>query len=121
MMIIAPRFDSAASFSDGLGLVSENGLFGYIDRTGAYVIKPEFKSAESFSEGRAVVGNMESGFFYIDHSGRQAIPGKFALASPFFKGLAHVKIWSDSARSSARADTFAYIDIAGKKVFTYER
>jgi hypothetical protein len=121
MMIIAPRFDSAASFSDGLGLVSENGLFGYIDRTGAYLIKPEFKSAESFAEGRAVVGDMESGFFYIDHSGRQAIPGKFALASPFFKGLAHVKLWSEPAVSSIRADTFGYIDIAGKKVFTYER
>jgi hypothetical protein len=121
MMVIAPHFDSASSFSDGLGLVSENGLFGYIDRTGAYVIKPEFKRAESFAEGRAVVGDTESGHWYIDHSGHQAIPGKFALASPFFKGLAHIKILSSAASNwNSRTGTFAYIDTNGKTMFTYK-
>jgi hypothetical protein len=121
MIVIAPHFDSASSFSDGLGLVSENGLFGYIDRTGAYVIKPEFKRAESFAEGRAVVGDTESGHWYIDHSGHQAIPGKFALASPFFKGLAHIKILSSAASNwNSRTGTFAYIDTNGKTMFTYK-
>jgi len=52
------------------------------------------------SRKRAVVGNQESGLWYIDHSGRQAIAGKFAVASPFFKGLAYVKLPSGQARTS---------------------
>jgi len=122
VMTIAPRFDSASSFSDGLGLVSEKGIFGYIDRTGAYVIEPQFKRAENFAEGRAVVGEMDSGFLYIDHSGKQAIPGKFALASPFFKGLAHIKVLSgDSRDKNIHVGAFAYIDSTGKIIFSYKQ
>ncbi len=118
---IAPRFESAAPFSDGLGLVSEKGLFGYVDRTGAYVIKPQFKRAESFAEGRAVVGDFQSGYWYINHNGQQAIPSKFALASPFFKGLAHIKVLSGAAGTeNIHNGTFAYIDKTGKTVFTYK-
>jgi hypothetical protein len=120
MTVIAPRFDSASSFADGLGLVSENGLFGYVDRTGAYTIKPQFKSAESFVEGRAVVGSLESGYWYIDQSGKPAITEKFAVASPFFKGLAQVKVLSNAARNrDVYSGTFAYIDRSGKRVFEY--
>jgi hypothetical protein len=120
-MVIAPHFERASSFSDGLGLVSENGLFGYIDRTGAYVIKPEFKRAESFAEGRAVVGDTESGYWYIDQNGHQAIPGRFALASPFFKGLAHIEVLSRVVRNESKhTGTFAYIDSTGRTVFTYK-
>ena len=120
VMIVAPRFDSASSFAEGLGLVSENGLFGYIDPTGAYAIKPAFKTAESFAEGRAVVGDLESGYRYIDHSGHQAIPVKFALASPFFKGLAHIKVLPNATgKGNIRKGTFAYIDSAGRTVFSY--
>ena len=71
-------------------------------------------------EGRAVVGDQESGDWYIDHSGRQAIAGKFAVASPFFKGLAHVKLRSREHKSIYEG-TFAYIDRNGKRVFTYRR
>jgi WG containing repeat len=120
-MIIAPSFDSAASFSDGLGLVSKNGTFGYIDRIGAYAIEPSFKHAESFAEGLAVVGDVGSGYWYIDQSGHQAIPGKFALASPFYKGLAHTKILSSpSEHGNPNTRKFAYIDNTGKIVFEYE-
>lgn len=117
---IAPHFESAGSFSDGLALVSEDGLFGYIDRTGSYVIRPQFKSAENFVEGRAVVGNMDSGYRYIDHQGRNAIPGTFALASRFFKGLAHVKLQSHLPEDQyIHTGTFEYIDTVGKVVVTY--
>lgn len=121
VITIAPRFESAAPFSDGLGLVSEKGFFGYVDRTGAYVIKPQFKRAESFAEGRAVVGDFESGFWYIDHDGHQAIAAKFALASPFFKGLAHIRILSGVVgTANVYTGTFAYIDRTGRTVFEYK-
>jgi hypothetical protein len=119
---IAPRFDSAASFSNGLGLVSENGLFGYVDHTGAYVIKPQFKRAETFAEGRAVAGDDQPGYWYIDRHGKQAFPSRFALASPFFKGLAHVKILSGLAGTeNIHVGTFAYIDSTGRTVFEYKQ
>jgi hypothetical protein len=121
-MVIAPKFESAHSFSDGLALVSEKGLFGYIDRRGAYVIRPSFKHAESFADGRAVVGDIQSGYWYIDHAGNQVIPGKFALASPFFKGVAHVKLLSKtSATENIYIGKYAYIDRSGRRIFTYKR
>lgn len=52
-MMIAPRFDSASSFSGGLGLVSADGLFGYVDRTGSFAIRRQFNHAESSADGRA--------------------------------------------------------------------
>ena len=92
-------------------MVSEDGLYGFVDHTGSYVTRPQWKYAEGFSEGRAVVGDRES-YWYIDHDGQQAIPGKFRRASPFFKGLAQVVIIEENS--------FAYIDRSGKRVFTYK-
>jgi len=41
-MVIEPRFEWAAEFSEGLAAVGTNsGLFGFIDRTGAFVIPME--------------------------------------------------------------------------------
>ena len=119
-MTIPPRFDSASSFSEGLGLVSTDGLFGYIDRTGSFVISPQFNHAESFADGRAVVGDLKSGEWYIDTKGQQAIPGKFAVASPFFKGLAHVKVVDGSGENGIHTGTFEYIDVTGRVVFRYK-
>jgi hypothetical protein len=120
-MTIAPRFESASPFSEGLGLVSTDGLFGYVDRTGTFVIRPQFNHAESFADGRAVVGDLKSGEWYIDSSGKQAIPEKFAVASSFFKGLAHVKILDSSGgNGNIHTGTFEYIDVTGRVVFRYE-
>ena len=88
---------------------------------GVYQIKPAFKYAESFAEGFAVVGDPDSGYWYIDRNGAQAIPGKFIFASPFFKGLAHVKFEGDHyMREISGTGTFAYIDRTGRRVFTYK-
>jgi hypothetical protein len=119
---IAPRFENASPFSDGLGLVTENGLFGYIDRAGAYAITPQFKYAESFAEGRAVVSDDidDSKYWYIDTAGHPAFEGEFFRASSFFKGLAHVEFLADvRGTESDGSGTFAYINVAGKPVFSY--
>jgi len=121
-VVVAPHFESAAPFADGLALVSEGGLFGYIDRSGAYVIKPRFSHAEDFSEGLAVVGGSQSEYWFIGHDGQQAFAPRFALASPYFKGLAHVKILSKGEdNESSYRGVFSYIDTKGRVVFTYKR
>jgi hypothetical protein len=119
IMVIPARFNKAQSFSEGLGLVSENGLFGYVDHQGHFVIQPQFKNAENFTDGRAVIGDQNTGFWYIDTSGKQAIPGKFLLASPFFKGIAHVKVLEARSNPNLFSGTYAYIDTSGRRIFAY--
>lgn len=66
--MIAPQFDLAVDFSEGLAAVCfkekkkngekikwSRGRWGYIDKTGELVIKPQFISAHDFSEGLARV------------------------------------------------------------------
>ena len=129
-MVIEPQFDWAEPFSDGLALIRQNDLNGYIDKSGVIVIKPQYKLAEPFSEGFTVVGtwlDSKSGyseyeFYYINKQGKQAFPERFAEASHFFKGLAHVKMKSNAGKNKNNTDakgSFAYIDATGRKVFTY--
>jgi hypothetical protein len=130
-MVIEPKFDRAEEFSDGLARVQQGKLYGYIDYNGALVIPPQFKYADDFSDGLAVVSNawnekefIYEEFHYINKKGEQAISEKFALASHFFKGLAHVKLKSNRNKNDnydrEEKGTFAYIDVSGRKVFTYE-
>ena len=44
-------------------------------------------------------------FYYIDKRGEQAIPQKFALASHFFKGLAHVQLKAPDKNNQGNNDT----------------
>jgi len=52
------RFWDAAPFSNGLGLVEEtkNGPYGYIDKTGNFILKPIYPHARPFFDDRALVG-----------------------------------------------------------------
>ena len=84
-------------------------MFGYADKSGAVKIAPQFKLAENFTDGLAVVSDGVQAW-YIDQLGKRAFDGEFIAASPFFKGLANVKL---NARS------FAYINTKGERIFTY--
>jgi hypothetical protein len=117
-LAIAARFEDAQPFSDGLALVQVNGSYGYIDHQGKLVIPPWFQYADDFSDGLAAVGNEEEGYWYIDKTGQETIGGRFAAASPFFKGLAHVQLLDEE---EGPTNTFAYIDRSGRQVFRYQR
>jgi len=47
--------------------------YGYIDKTGNYVIEPKFYGAESFSEGLALVYEKNKGEGFIDKTGEYVI------------------------------------------------
>jgi hypothetical protein len=89
-------------------------VFDYIDKYGNTVINPQFAEAEAFSDGLAVVSGDGKRYWYIDPQGRKAIAEEFATASPFFKGLAQVELISNDG-----IHRYAYIDQAGRHVFTY--
>src|SRR5262245_51637426 len=52
---IAPQFDQAAPFSEGLAVAAVGARAGFIDDHGKFVINPQFDSASPFSEGMAAV------------------------------------------------------------------
>jgi len=130
--VIQTRFDWANPFIDGLALVKLGDRCGYIDHSGRLVIPASYEYAQDFSDGLAVVcidldkkDSRDENFFYINRKGEQAFADKFALASHFFRGLAHVKLKSNKKTKhdddeDRTKGTFAYIDTSGRKVFTYE-
>src|SRR5699024_3659852 len=71
------------------------GPFGYIDRSGQWIIKPQFAIAEHFSEGLAAVMPMNKQaalWAYIDKSGHYITPPRFIIARPFSEGLGIVEL-----------------------------
>ena len=115
--VIEPRSDYASSFSEGLAAVwldSDQlesghiartvalavpprpvGKWGYVDRSGSFVIEPQFDTAGDFSEGLAAV-QVDAGWGYIDQTGAVVIEPRFKDARPFAEGLAAV--WSGLKR-----------------------
>lgn len=53
---IAPRYENAKTFSEGLAAVKQGGKWGYIDTDGKTVIPFQYDLAHSFKEGLAIVG-----------------------------------------------------------------
>jgi hypothetical protein len=64
--------------------------WGYIDKSGAFVIEPHFEHARVFSEGLA--GAAKDGKWgCIDRNGKFVVEPRFEFVAPFSEGLARVK------------------------------
>jgi hypothetical protein len=79
---IAPRFEGAGPFKDGIALVHEGRKIGYIDRTGAWVIAPRFYQGNSFTGPLATVAIPVSSdtleMRYVDRSGHDVYRMRFS-------------------------------------------
>ena len=117
-MVIEPQFDTgggcpetmggiqASRFSEGLAavqtppnsaaLVEVSRKWGFIDRTGKWIIKPTYSCVAPFSEGLAVVAiRGEKGswrFGYIDKTGAVLMEPRLASAGSFYGKLARVGV-----------------------------
>ncbi len=69
---IAPRFDGADGFCEGLARVLLNGRFGFIDSSGNMVIPARFAWASPFRGGYASVWT-GSDWGYLDKNGRPMV------------------------------------------------
>ena len=87
------------------------GKWGFIDKTGKFVIEPMFNWSESFHEGLCVV-KLGNKYGFIDRTGRFVIEPRFEKAAPFSESLARVLLIGDSNRFS---NQFSY-----KTVFYYK-
>jgi WG containing repeat len=105
------EFVRATSFSQQLAAVQEEdgAKYGFIDRTGSYVIRPLFDDTNAFSEGLAAA-RLAGRWGYIDRSGQWRIPNNYPLfAYAFTGGLAVV---SDPVRGA-----YLYINADGNPQF----
>ncbi|HEX8845611.1 MAG TPA: WG repeat-containing protein [Pyrinomonadaceae bacterium] len=106
--VIAPQFEHARDFADGLAVVIIDKRFGYIGGEGRVAIAPQFEHAEDFSEGLAAVQvNRRWGF--IDKSGKIVIAPEYDGVGRFSEGLAMVHNESERPPSG-------YIDKSGALV-----
>lgn len=108
--------DANNLFSNGLAAVMDsNGKWGYIDKSGSYVINAQFDAVGAFEDnGLALVrvGDGETGKYgYINKSGEYAIDPQFDDALAFADNdLAAVK----------KENRWGYIDKEGKTVIDFQ-
>lgn len=112
-IIIAPQFDNADSFSEGLAEVEQNGKSGYIDKGGNIVIPIQFDNACPFFEGLASV-SINGKWGSIDKTGKIVITPQFDDWYSFNEGLAFVE------QSDNLYGTFFFIDQQGRRYSTWE-
>lgn len=86
--VIQPQFEEVYPFHEGLAAAQQDGLWGFIDKTGSWVIQPQYGYVDDFSEGLAVVGEDESYLNgYIDKTGKIIIPANTGTGFSYLKLL----------------------------------
>lgn len=105
-----PQFDDVnitRRISEGLLPVAVQTKWGYVDKTGKFIINPQFDEVGDFSGGLAPV-RMNDSWGYIDKTGKYVVNPSYASAKEFHGNLALItndNLWS-------------YIDQKGKVVWT---
>jgi len=89
--VIAPQWDTANDFSEGLAVVGLNNKFGYIDETGVEIIQLKYDFTKNFSNNLALV-SLNGKWGFIDKTGIEKIPIKYDKALPFSDGLSEVEL-----------------------------
>jgi hypothetical protein len=114
---IAPKFRNAEHFSEGLAAVdvledisqpdydkndagkaymqavarNTIGKWGYIDKSGAFLVEARYTEARQFKGGFALV-KRDDKWTFVDKAGKEICPPKFDEARYFEKGAAAVKV-----------------------------
>ncbi len=123
--VIAPAYDGAGDFHEGLAVVRIDWARGYIDREGKFVITPRFEKAGDFHDGIAQV-TIDGEERYIDREGNfvekpakeenkeetprpdEELLSRYFEAGPFSEDLARVQKTASSK--------WGYINKEGKYV-----
>lgn len=106
-VVIAPTYDEANAFSQGLAAVKLGSKYGFINKTGELVIPFKFNLAWSFSDDLALVEYADNQEGFINFQGKVVIPLRYEYAGMFSEGLAWV---------SDHKGKYGFIDKTGKIV-----
>jgi len=114
-MVIAPMYNFADNFAEGLGMVRLDGKYGFINNKNKPVIPITLYKAESFANGVAIVSDSVA-YFFIDKTGKKKFPQTYLNANGFTEGMAAVmnkdSLWGFINSSGNLAIPYQYI-IAG--------
>ncbi len=94
-VIIAPIYDLAYPFVEGMAAVRVDGKYGYLDQSGKEIVSPKYDFTWHFIGGYATV-KLGGYYGFIDKTGREIIPPKYQDANNFhgaccYKGMALMK------------------------------
>ncbi len=103
-VVVAPSFDHAFNFQEGMGRIKLNGRYGFVNAKGEVQIKPEFAFADDFKDGYARVNtsdvivdendytgySLDAGWTFVDKKGA-VFSETFAKAEYIRDGYAQVK------------------------------
>jgi len=91
-VVIPATFEdvSVFGFTGGPAPVRSNGKWGYINKSGKWVIDPQFDGAWNFADGLAPVA-VSGKWGYIDTGGKWAVNPQFETAFYFDQGYAPVR------------------------------
>ena len=73
-------------FAEGLDMVLEGGLHGFIDKSGEYAIAPQYTDAWDFSQGLAAV-QKDGVWCFINHDVEVVLDDKWEEAKSFSDNL----------------------------------
>lgn len=114
---IAPTFDGASNFNDGLAAVKVDWARGYINHAGDFVVKPIFEAAGDFHDGVAVV-KLDGAERCIDKNGviLDDVPASPTLSPQIESGYdPHYQLHDGLARFVENGK-FGYKDAAGNVI-----
>jgi hypothetical protein len=119
---INPQFDydttglpDLIEFSEGLAVVQQNKLYGYIDTTGKIVIKTQYEDCHFFKEGLASFQqNKKWGF--IDRTGKVVIEPQFDQAYFFENGVAEIRKFAQG-ETGDYPSLMGYVNKQGKVIW----
>lgn len=106
-VVIAPKFEAALPFFEGLAAVKVDGRYGFIKADGTFAIAPRFNRVKSFTNGQAAVLR-DRAWAYVRLDG-QTSPwtGTWVDVGAFSQGLAPIN----------SGDHWGYIDGSGREAF----
>lgn len=86
--VLEKSWKKIGQYSEGLCPVLDdaNGLWGYVDKSGEYVIKPSYYEAHPFSEDLAAVKNKNGVFDFIDKTGKIVLATKYQNIHSRYRG-----------------------------------
>lgn len=121
-LILAPQYDGASAFYNGLALVSTGyNQWGFINKKNEVVVPfiydwPIGIPNANFSTGMALMIKNEK-FGYIDSTGKTIIEFKYSRLGPFIDGLAYAETDNGAGKYSNDNKTLfsGYVDINGKE------
>ena len=111
-----------SDFHNGLAYVRINGKYGYIDKTGKFVIKPQYSYAQRFSEGFAMVCkeiDKKYNCGLINTKGETIIDLKYVYGSSKKSSYSKISDIEDGLVMVKNKDEQAVFDTNGKQLTSF--